>query len=174
MRMALLAAILLAPMVASAQFVLPTGEAEVNRAASLMVRGDYAAAEPLLRQAVADEPSYPYAHFTLASLLRDTGRNDEAIAEYRTARSLFEAVGPRANGEGDIANCLYGIALAEEARNDPNAAARAWHDYIRFARRFEAEQPAVAIARAHVRTNQQLARLPYYGPQTATRATTTR
>jgi Tfp pilus assembly protein PilF len=141
-----------------------------------MVRGDYGGAERSLRRAVVDAPAEPYAHFNLASVLRETGRNDEAVAEYRRAKELFQRVGGAANGEADVGNCLYGIALAEEAKGDPQAAANAWSDYIHFAQRFAGEQPAVAIARDRARTDQQLAHLrgPNIGPQNATRSSTTR
>lgn len=174
MRVTLLVGLLLVPVVAAAQ--LPKGEEEVNRASEMMVRGDYAGAEPLLRQAISDAPGDPYAYFDLASVLRATGRNDEAIGEYRTAQRLFETKGPRANGQGDISNCLYGIALAREGMDNPQAAADSWNEYIRFAQRFGNEQPAVAIARERVETNTRLARAkgPYRGTEEATRPHTTR
>jgi tetratricopeptide (TPR) repeat protein len=175
MRVTILVGLVLTPLVAAAQVRLPKGEEEVNRASEMIVRGDYAAAEPLLRRAVTDAPSDPYAYFNLASVLRATGRDAEAIENYRRAQTIFETKGPRANGPGDIANCLYGIALAREATGDPQAAANAWNDYIRFAQRFTSEQPAVAIAREHVDTELRLARTN--GPfraQEATRPHTTR
>jgi len=176
MRAALLVGLLCMPGIASAQARLPKGQAEVNRASALMVRGQYAQAEPLLRQAVVDAPNDPYAHFNLASLLRATGRSDQSIASYERARDLFETQGPRANGAGDISNCLYGIALALEASGDPRAAAQAWNDYIRFAQRYESGHPAIAIAREHVDTNLRVARAsgPFRGAQEATRPHTTR
>jgi tetratricopeptide (TPR) repeat protein len=164
------------PTIAAAQIQLPRGQEEVNHASTLIVRGRYAEAEPLLRQAIANAPGDPYAYFNLASVLRATGRNQEAIANYRSAQSLFSSSGRSANGPSDIANCLYGIALAREAGSDPRAAAQAWNEYIRFAQRFANEQPAVAIAREHVDTNQRLARArgPALGPQQATRPRTIR
>jgi tetratricopeptide (TPR) repeat protein len=176
MRVTILVGLLLTPVVASAQFRLPKGEEEVNRASAMIVRGDYAAAEPLLRRAVADAPNDPYAYFNLASVLRATGRDDEAIENYRRAQKLFETKGPRANGPSDISNCLYGIALALEGTGDPQAAADAWNDYIRFAQRFASDQPAVAIARERVETDLRLARTngPFRASQQATRPHTTR
>ena len=175
MRVAVFWGMLLVPAVAAA-LGLSKGEEEVNRASERIVRGDYAAAEPLLRRAIVDVPKNPYAHYNLGAVLRNQGRTDEAIVEYRQAKELFETVGPRANGAGDIANCLYGIALTEESHGDPQAAAGAWSNYIRFAQRFESEQPAVAIARGHVESNQRLARArgPFLGPQEATRPSTKR
>jgi tetratricopeptide (TPR) repeat protein len=164
------------PTVAAAQIQLPKGEEEVNRASTLIVRGRYAEAEPLLRQAVANAPGDPYAYFNLASVLRATGRNQEAIANYQSAQSLFASTGKSANGPSDIANCLYGIALAREASDDPHAAVQAWNDYIRYAQRYASEQPAVALAHEHVFTEQRLARArgPALGPQQATRPRTIR
>ncbi len=176
MRSIVLVGLLALPAVATAQVRLPKGQEEVNRASERMARGDYAGAEPLLRRAVVDAPNDPYAHFNLASVLRATGRNDEAITEYHAAKRLFEDIGPRANGEGDVGNCLYGIALAEEAKGDPVMAERAWQSYVRFARRFEREQPAVAIAQERIRTNAELARARGTVPGTreATRPSVTR
>jgi hypothetical protein len=109
-------------------------------------------------------------------VLRATGRNQEAIGEYHQAKHLFETVGPRANGAGDIGNSLYGIALAQEAMGDPEEAARAWNSYLRFARRFQREQAAVAIAKQRLQTQERLARarggVP--GAQEAKRPSTTR
>jgi tetratricopeptide (TPR) repeat protein len=136
MRLAVIVGLLALPTVTWAQYRLPKGEEEVNRASEMMVRFDYAGAEPLLRRAIADTPRDPYAHYNLAALLRATGRYDEAIAEYDRAKELFETTDRHANGRGDVGNCLYGIALATEAKDDPQAAARAWNDYIRFAQRF--------------------------------------
>lgn len=176
MRLAVFVAVLVAPVASWAQARLPPGEEDVNRASEKIVRSDYAGAEPLLRRAVVEAPNDPYAHYNLAAVLRATGRGEAAIPEYRRAKELFETVGPRANGQGDIANCLYGIGLAEEARGDAQAAARAWGDYIRFAQRYSGEQPAVAIARQHAQADERLARTrgPFLGPKEATRPSTTR
>jgi Flp pilus assembly protein TadD len=175
MRIAVLVGVILVSPVALAQFQLPKGEQEVNDASEMIVRGDYAAAEPLLRRAVVDAASDPYAHANLAAVLRNTDRYDEAIVEYHKAKTLFER-GPSANGEADVSSCLFGIALTEESRGEPQAAARAWADYVRFAQRFEREQPAVAIARSHAQTDEREAHLrqPALGPQKASRPSTTR
>lgn len=176
MRTMILLGVLLAPLVAAAQVRLPRGQEKVNRASSMIVRGDYRGAEPLLRQAVAEAPNDPYAHFNLASVLRATGRYDEAIASYQKAQALFAPVGAGANGPSDVANCLYGIALARDQAGEPMAAAQAWNDYIQFAQRFANEQPAVAIARVHVDMDRQLAQTstPVRGTREATRPHTIR
>lgn len=156
MRVFVLAALVFLPAAASAQFRLPKGQEDVNQASARIVRGDYAGAEPLLRRALAESPNDPYAHFNMATVLRATGRNVDAIAEYRQAQRLFQTIGG-ANGEGDVGNCLYGIALAQEANGNPEAAARAWQSYMSFAHGRAHEQAAVAIARDRLLTNQQLA-----------------
>jgi tetratricopeptide (TPR) repeat protein len=157
MRVFVLAILLSLPAAASAQVRLPKGQEEINQASAMIVRGDYAGAEPLLRRALAVAPNEPYAHFNMATVLRATGRNADAIAEYQQARRLFETVRPGANGAGDIGNCLYGIALAHEADGDAAAAARAWQSYVSFARGVDSEQAAVAIAQDRLRTDRQLA-----------------
>jgi tetratricopeptide (TPR) repeat protein len=176
MRITLIIVLSMFPLVASAQEALPKGEEEVNRASAFLVHGDYVGAEPLLRRAVVDAPDDPYAHFALASVLRATGRYDDAIAGYERARRLFETTAVGANGSADIADCLYGIALARESLGDPRRAAQAWNDFIRFAQPFADEEPAVAIARTRAEAELRLARasgrLP--GTQEASRPHTTR
>jgi tetratricopeptide (TPR) repeat protein len=168
---------LVVPAVASANAKLPKGQEEVNRASEMIVRGDYAGAEPILRKAVFDVPDDPYAHFNLGTVLRATGRYDEAVAEFHTALDIFESKGPRANGEGDIASSLYNIALAQEAKGDPRVAVGAWDNYIRFAKKYKAESPAIEIARNRIDGQMRLAQMkgPFpFGPQKATRPSTTR
>jgi len=176
MRLSAFVCVLAVPAVAFA-FGISKGLKDVDRAAEMMVRGDYVHAEPLLRLAVTEVPNDPYAHFDLASTLRALGKNDEAITEYGIAKRLYETVGPRANGPGDIGNCLYGIALAREAMDDPMAAARAWNDYIAYARNQPGEPRAtVEIAHNHVDMNIRIAqaRGPIPGVKKATRPSTVR
>jgi tetratricopeptide (TPR) repeat protein len=171
------AALLAVPAVASGQVRLPQGDEAVNRASELIVRGDYAKAEPILLDAIKRAPANPYAHFNLGSVYRATGRNDEAIQQFRQALDIFETTGPRANGEGDLAASLYNIALATEAKGDPRASVSAWDAYIRFARKYAREQPSVEIAKNRVDAEMRLAQMkgPFpFGPQKATRPSTTR
>jgi tetratricopeptide (TPR) repeat protein len=146
---------------------LSAAEKKVNQATRLIVDGRYAAAEPFVRQAIALDPNNAWAHYNLGVVLRGTGRFEAAVAEYRRAMELFPP--------GDVpqqTQSLYGIALAQEAIGDPRAAAAAWNDYIQYAQRFAAEQPAVEIARHHLDTNLRLAGLhspSQLGPSTATR-----
>jgi tetratricopeptide (TPR) repeat protein len=175
MRTAILSVAILVPSLALAQYRLPKGVEEVNTAASRIVVGDYAGAEPLLRRAIIDAPNDPWAHFNLASVLRATNRNDQAIAEYHIAKALFQAHSS-ANGAGDVGNCLYGIALADEAKGNPAEAARAWQAYVRFAEGVPSERAALAIARNRVDQNERLAaaqrQIP--GRREATRRTNVR
>jgi tetratricopeptide (TPR) repeat protein len=166
------AGVLAVPAVASAQARLPKGQAEVNRATEMIVRGDFAGAEPLLRRAVIDAPNDPESHYNLAVVLRNTGHPQEAVPEYHRALDIFEAKGPRPNGEADLGRCLYGIALAQEQAGDPRVAAAAWDNYIRFAKKYQAEQPAVQIAKMRMDGEMRAANMrgPYpFGPPTATR-----
>ncbi|MDB4968794.1 MAG: hypothetical protein JWN44_4483 [Myxococcales bacterium] len=176
MRMGIVIIALALPAGASAQARLPKGQEEINRAAEKIVRGEYPAAEPLLRQALVDAPSDPWGHFNLASVLRDTGRSGEAVSEYAEAKRLFETAGSGRGNEHNVANCLYGRALAQEAIGDAQASIAAWNDYIGFAVRFGTEQPAVAIAREHIHTDQYLAGLrePSGAAHTATRPSVVR
>jgi tetratricopeptide (TPR) repeat protein len=143
----------------------------VDEAAQQIVRGDFAAAEPLLQRAVRETPNNPWAHYNLAVVYRNTGRYEHAIMQYEQAKDLFEQ---QRAGENTIAASLYGIALATEARGQPRAAVDAWQSYIAFARRYDAEQPAIAIARARVDTNLQAAANLEATRKTATRPSITR
>jgi tetratricopeptide (TPR) repeat protein len=132
---------------------------------NLVVHGRYAEAQPLLERALARDPSLVEAHYNLAVALHEQGMHDLAIAEYRAALRLYAP-----GDEPNRSKCLYGIALAAESAGDPAAAARAWQDYLAFARPYRAEQPAVTIATQHLVDNQRLAGLKTIpGTQKATR-----
>ena len=161
------------PLVAQAGAKLPKDVREVDQAAAFIVKGQFAAAEPLLNKAIQVAPGDPWAHYNLAVVYRNTGRYDQAVREYHTAMDLFETKGPRPNGEADIGNALYGIALAQEAKGDPRIAAAAWDNYLRFARKYGPEQPAVQIAQMRLDGQMRAANMrgPYpFGPPTATRS----
>jgi tetratricopeptide (TPR) repeat protein len=149
------------------------GTPAADRAAQANVRGDFVTAERDARQGITETPNNPWAHYNLAVALKSLGRFDDAIAEYHAAMDLFESNKAwRANGEGDIANCLYGIALTQELRGDPRVAVGAWDNYIKFAQRFKREQPALAIARNRLDGQMRAANMkgPYpFGPPTAKR-----
>ncbi len=124
----------------------------VDQATSRIVRSDYRGAEPLLRKAIQIDDSEPFAHYNLGVVLRETNRFDEAMNEFRRADELFAP-----NDQPNRAAALYGLALAAESSGDPAAAAQAWNDYIRFDQRFAGSQPAIAIARDHLRYERDLA-----------------
>ena len=88
----------------------------------------YAEAEPLLRQAVAEQPAIAKYHSNLGNALRGLERLDEAEACYRQALALDPSfVDARAN----LAKLLYGLKRWDEAiaefrqliRNNPQDAA---------------------------------------------------
>jgi tetratricopeptide (TPR) repeat protein len=166
----LLTGLLALPGVASAG--MSRADTKVNQATTLIVQQRFMEAEPLLRKAIAIDPSNAAGQYNLGVVGGSTGRPDEAIAHNRAAYVLFGEQARPVDGEASLAQALYGIALAEEDRQDPRAAAAAWDEYIRFARGYEIEQPAVAIARNHLDGQMRAANMrpPYpFGPQTATR-----
>ncbi len=162
----MVAGVLAVPGVAFANVILPPAEAKVNKATALIVQGRVSEAEAPLRAAIAKDPNEAEAHYNLGVVLRESGRFDEASGEYRAAMNLFSS-----GDEPNQAKCLYGIALAQEATGDPAVAAGAWHEYIRFAQRFESEQTSVDIAKNHLDGELRAANLkgPFPFGSTATR-----
>jgi tetratricopeptide (TPR) repeat protein len=125
---------------------------------------------PYLQQAVALAPHNANARFSYASALRATGQLEPAIREYRESILLTPAKAP----ERVRANSLYGIALAQDATGDPQAATTAWLEYLRYAGNNPGEQEAVRIARYRLEYSQaQLAAMqpPRLGTPTAARPT---
>ena len=133
-------ALVTAPAMARADGVLDRPHAILGEGVSLVVRGHYAEAEKKLREALRENPSMREAHYNLGVVLRELGRNDEAISEFVEADSMFSR-----DDEPNRAKCLYGIALAKEARGDKDA----WGQYIAFARPLRNEQGAISIAEEH-------------------------
>ena len=134
----LAAALVLGPAaVAHADVLLDRAHQRLDEATHLVVQGRYAEAEKPLRQALRDDPNLREAHYNLGAVLRAEGRYDEAIAEYNRALALTSS-----DDESVRARCLYGAALAMDARGDKNA----WDQYLAFARPWQIEQPAVQIA----------------------------
>ena len=101
-----------------------------------LTAGDWPRAEQLLSVAAREQPNDFNARFNYAASLRELGRNDEAVGEYRAAQQL-------ARTEPQRSDALYGIALARDAQGDPTG----WHEYLSYAGKYKSEQPAVEIAR---------------------------
>jgi tetratricopeptide (TPR) repeat protein len=129
------------PMAASAQGtsepVLDKPHHDLGRGVALVVNGRYTEAEKVLRHALAENPDMREGHYNLAVVLRQTGRNDEAIAEYRKALNAYDPA-----DEPNRAKALYGIALAREAMNDKHA----WDEYLAFARPLRGQRNGVEVA----------------------------
>lgn len=128
-----------APMVASAQVALDRPHQLLGEGVQRVVQGHYVAAEQKLREALREDPNLREGYYNLAVALKNEGRFDEAIAEYAEAAKLY------AHDEAGTAKCLYGQALAKEARGDKDA----WDLYLAYAKPLRAEQPAVQIAHLH-------------------------
>ena len=56
----------------------------------LKERGDFLGAEPLLRRALAKDPSFASAHTWLAYVLRNQGKDEEAVSEARLGMELSQ------------------------------------------------------------------------------------
>ncbi len=117
-----------------------------------MIRGNYAAAETLLRQSIAGFYGDPRARFDLASTLRERGKPQEALKEFAETLKLT-----RPDDKKMVSDSLYGIALTRDGMSDPIASAAAWDEYISFARNIPEDQAALAIARTHHEEAQRLA-----------------
>jgi Flp pilus assembly protein TadD len=101
-----------------------------------LTAGDWPRAERMLSVAAHEQPNDFNARFNHAAALRELGRNDEAVGEYRAALEL-------ARTEPQKSNTLYGIALARDAQGDPTG----WNEYLSYAGKYKSEQPSVQIAR---------------------------
>lgn len=134
----LAAAVLVTPALARAEGVLDKPHEVLGRGVSLVVEGRYAEAEKPLREALRLDSTMPEAHYNLGVVLRELGRFDGAIAEYRASLDGFTT-------EPNRAKALYGLDLAREARGDKNA----WDDYLAFARPLKNERAAFLIAEEH-------------------------
>ncbi|MGZ3438997.1 MAG: tetratricopeptide repeat protein [Polyangia bacterium] len=123
---------------AHAQVTLDHPHEVLGKGVALVVEGRYAEAEKPLREALRLDPTLAEAHYNLGVALREQGRFDDAIAEYRASLAGFTS-------EPDRSKALYGMDLAREAHGDKNA----WEDYLAFALPLRAEQPTVQIAKEH-------------------------
>lgn len=165
-----LAALLLVPALAHADAgPLSPQHRMLGQGVQLVVDGKYEQARPFLEQAIQMDPRMPEAHYNLAIVDKYTGRPADAVKQYRIALGQYAG-----NDVPNLTKCLYGIALVQEDRGDPARAAQAWNEYIQFARRYTAEQPAVAIAIRHEQQQLQAARQKPpspFGPARASRPT---
>ncbi len=128
-----------APTVARADATLDPAHQTLGRGVADVVAGRYAEAEKLIREALRLDPQLGSpAHYNLAVALRNEGRLDEAVSQYRAAYTT-------ATREPERAAALYGVGLAKEALGEKDA----WDDYLAFARPRRAEQPDVRIAEEH-------------------------
>jgi tetratricopeptide (TPR) repeat protein len=84
----------------------------IDEAAEAMNQGDHATAIPLLKRALAEEPSDPMVHNSYGSALAMTGQFDEAIAQYRRATALSPDYPDAYN---NLASALVQSGRSEEA-----------------------------------------------------------
>lgn len=89
------------------------GRRQHNLGLTLADQGDLVGAERAFRAAIAAEPNYPPSHYTLARILRLTGRWEEAD------RALWRAV---ELGLGDPAGSLVRVAAEYRALGQPRRA----------------------------------------------------
>jgi tetratricopeptide (TPR) repeat protein len=155
------ATLMLGARVASAEAILSPQHQKLGQGVKLVVDGKYAEAEPVLRCAIEMDPSMAEAHYNLAVVLRQTGRNEEAITEYRAAQKLFDP-----SSVPNQAKSLYGIALATDDLGDPARAARAWQEYIAFDRKYAGGSAALPIAQARLADAQRMAHIRVAPPGT--------
>ena len=134
----LAAALTVTPAMAYANANLDRPHEILGKGVALVVDGRFAEAEKPLREALRLDPMLAEAHYNLGVSLREQGRFDDAIAEYRAASDAFAS-------DSDRGKALYGESLAKEARGDKDA----WDEYLAFARPLRDEQATVQIAEEH-------------------------
>ena len=125
--------------------------AKLTEAENDLAKRDYAAAEPILRQIVAQHPQNYVAWYDLGYLCHALGRREESIAAYRKSVD--------AKPEVFESNLNLGLAFAEAGQ--PEA-----EQYLRAATKLEPKSEpaqgrkrawmAVAIRRGHARLPRQL------------------
>lgn len=127
------------PSLARADATLDPARATLGRGVAAVVAGNFGDGEKDIREALRLDPSLGApAHYNLAVALRNEGRYDEAIEQYRVA---FAA----STSEPERAAALYGVGLAKESLGQHDA----WNEYLAFARPKKVEQPAVRVAEEH-------------------------
>jgi len=113
----------------------PAAVSAVDKAEEAIARKDYAAAEPLLRSATAEDPKDYRAWFDLGFVLSATGRRDLAISAYRNSigakADVFESnlnlgvlLGDA--GDPDAETYLRAATTLRPTRNADEGHKRAW------------------------------------------------
>jgi len=121
--------------------VAPRGPGE-----DLLRRGEFAAAVPVLQQAVAAEPQSAVANRNLGIALLETGKPADAAAALTTARSLD----PR----DPVA--AFQLGRAAEATGQWEAAAKAYGDYLALGGKHRAEVQVRLNAISHRRAEAEV------------------
>ncbi len=96
--------------------------------------GDYAAAIPMLQQAVQSNPGSSQARFYLAACQLLTGNTDQAIAQARIVAATGETFAEAAH---------YLIGKAELAKRNPQAAREAFEQVLKLHGDLEAEAGSI-------------------------------
>jgi hypothetical protein len=114
----------------SAAVTAPTYEQRVREATEQIAHGDRAAGMASLRTAVADAPSRPDAHCTLAEGYRAGGDFTAALDNFQTCLRFAR----EADNLLYIARALHGVASSYERMPEHLTDARtAWMEYAHFA-----------------------------------------
>jgi Flp pilus assembly protein TadD len=128
------------------------GSPELTQAEDLIQKHDYAAAEPLLRKVVTNEPASYVAWFDLGFTENGLGKSDDSIAAYRksvTAKAdVFESnlnlgIQLAKAGQPDAEQFLKAATLLTPTSHVAEGKARAW---LSLAHVLEATKPGDAIA----------------------------
>lgn len=114
-------------------------------------------AETVLRAAIANDSSSFWSHYLLGDTLLNQGRSAEALTAYQSAQAIdpahpfpYQKIGDLMLAQGqavaarhsyrqglqvapDDANLWYGLAVAEELADAPEAALTAWQRYLAVA-----------------------------------------
>ena len=125
---------------------------ELTKAEELIQKREYAAAEPLLRQVVSDDPANYEAWFDLGFAENGLGKVDDSIAAYRKSVAakpdVFEAnlnlgLQLAKAGQPDAEQFLRAATQLKPSKHIAEGQARAW---LSLAHVLEATKPGEAIA----------------------------
>src|SRR5271166_6622323 len=129
--------------------------AELTKAEALIQKQDFAAAEPLLRKVVEQDPSNYVAWFDLGFTENGIGKMDDSIAAYRKAVAakpdVFESnlnlgLQLAKGGQSDAEQYLRAATQLKPTSHVAEGRARAW---VSLAHLIEAAKPDEAIAAYH-------------------------